>query len=307
MLESLNFLKERIFKDKTELTNNYKELPKLSNGCFTGIDGGSCIIADGGSWIISKIRIAVVHYDKGERVVSNESKKDYYYTLIKNKGFEHYIEGLPKGISISVNEKDAKELIDAPAIIMRTLELIEAINTVKKLPKNSLLVLDGLLTGETSDQEKALKVLEAEAKNKEVNVIGIAKTFRHAINGKSVIGSLLKQNPNKSWIYAPVEGTECFIAKMHERASYAYALSAFKHTKIEDVLPILTFYSRDPELIGYPYPLLKADRDARISSYEKRLEMNKLKILSKKEGFDFIEYDEKSTSMHSVMDSGKYR
>lgn len=307
MLESLKFLKDRIFSNKVELKNNFKTISHSSNGCFTSVDGGSCVIADGGSWLISKIRIAVVHYDNLKRVVSSESRKDYYFTLIKkDKGFDSYIEGLPNA-RVGFNEKEVKELLDVPAVIMRTLELMQAIEVVKSLPKDSLLVIDGLLASETVDQEKALRVLEAESKVRGVNVIGIAKTFRHAINGKSIIGSLLKENPGNSWVYAPVDGTDCFIVKLHERARYAYAFNAFKHTRIDDVLPVLSLYSKDPELTGYPYPLLKVDRDARISSYERKLEMNKLKILTKKEGFDFIEFDERSTSMHSVMDSGKYR
>ena len=49
MLEALKFLKERVYSNKSKLTNNYKKLSHASMGCVTAVDGGVCIIADGGS------------------------------------------------------------------------------------------------------------------------------------------------------------------------------------------------------------------------------------------------------------------
>jgi len=44
-----------------------------------------------------------------------------------------------------------------------------------------------------------------------------------------------------------------------------------------------------------------------LSGFEKKLEENKLRITCKKEKFDFVDFDTRSTSMHSIMDSQKYR
>jgi len=109
------------------------------------------------------------------------------------------------------------------------------------------------------------------------------------------------------WCYRPVKGSSNFVVKLHERARFAYAIGSFNHTDMSVVLPVLVFYSRDPGLIGYPYPLLRVDADARISGFEKKLEENKLRITCKKEKFDFVDFDTRSTSMHSIMDSQKYR
>jgi len=311
MLEALNFLKEKVYSGGVELGDNYQELIHSSSGCVTAVDGGACIIADGGSWVLSKIRVASVHYDNGKRVPGLETREEQYYTVIKKGSlsagqksaamYEHSISELKSDF------KNVRELTEVPAVVMRTLEFKKAYELVKGLPKGSLLLIDGLLKAETPDQEKCLGLLEFESKKQGINVVGIAKTFRHALNGRSVIGSLIKERPESKWAYSPVKGSDCLIVKLHERAKFAYAVDYFKHTGISEVLSVLSYYSTDPVLIGYPYPLLKVDRDARISSHEKNLERNKLRIVCKREGLDFIEYDEKSTSMHGVMDSQKYR
>ena len=298
MLSALKFLKERVGV-KQKIFNEFKKLDKSLDGCVCAVDGGSCIIADGGSWLIAKLKVASVYYDKGKRVSGLEQKKQEYYTIIKSNGsYEHSIPYLKPEFP------NIKELTETPSTIMRSLEFKHAYELVKTLPKNSLLLIDGLLQAETPDQEKIIKLLELESRKQGVNVVGLAKTFRKSINGQSIIGSLLKQKPDEKWLYSLDNYS---IVKLHNKASFAYALSYFKHININEVLPILTYYSTDPALIGYPYPLLKVDQDARISSHEKKLEVNKLKIIAKREGLDFIEYDQKCTSMHSVMDSQKYR
>ncbi|MFA5406453.1 MAG: DNA double-strand break repair nuclease NurA [Candidatus Nanoarchaeia archaeon] len=302
MLEALKFLKNNLYAKTTKVIDNYQSVNHSFDGCVTAIDGGACIIADGGSWVVSKLRTANVHYDKGLRVPSMESRKDYYYTVIKKSAsYEHSFKDL------GVDFGNIRELTEIPAVVMKYLEFVHAAKTVNDLPSGSLLLIDGLLLGETKDQVKALAVLEARAKERGINVVGVAKSFRHSINGQSVIGLLIKERPTSKWFYSPVQDSDCFVARLHERAKYAYAINSFKHTNLDEVMPVLAYYSNDPEIIGYPYPLLKVDRDARISGYEKKLEVNKLRILSKKEGMDFIEYDEKSTSMHALMDSQKYR
>jgi len=299
MLKALEFLNNKVKAKQQVNLKNFKKLTKIQKGSVTAVDGGSCIIADGGSWLISKLKIASVHYDQGNRVPELETKNQWYYTVIKSNGsYEHSMTGLKPEF------KNLRELTEIPSIVMRTLEFKHAYELIPKLPKGSTLLIDGLLQGDTLDQEKIIKLLELESKKCGVNVIGLAKTFRQSINGRSIIGSLIKERPSDKWVYS--DGNY-HIVKLHDHAKFAYALNKFKHTKLSDVLPVLVYYATDPALMGYPYPLLKVDNDARISSHEKKLEVNKLKIAAKRQGLDFIEYDQKCTSMHNLMDSQKYR
>ncbi len=299
MLRTIEFLKNKVSDEELRLDDNYQEIKDELSGCVTAVDGGCVTIADGGAWIISKIRTASVKYDKGE--YQGASKQETYYTIIKNNGFEHSINRL------RTNFKNIRELSEAVPIIMRTLEYEQALKESLTMNEGSLLLIDGLIQAETNDQERLINQLEVETKRRGVNVIGLAKTFRHSINGRSIIGRLIKNKPTSKWFYAPIKGSDCYIIKLHDKASYAYAFNSFNHTNIEESIAILNYYSKDPEIIGYPYPLLKVDRVARINSYERLIEGNKLKIICKKQGIDFIKFDQLSTNMHSLMDKQKYR
>ena len=302
MLGILRFLRDNVYSNRVKLDDNYVELGAgVSGGVVTAIDGGSCIISDGGCWIVSKIKIASVRYDAGKRVSNSCFKRDFYYSIVK-KG-SNFIHSLPD-VKPFFN---VRELGEVPAIIMRLMEFRTALNLLDSLPRGSILLIDGLLDAETPEQEAVIRELEFKSKTLGINVLGVAKTFRHAIDGQSVIGALIKAKPDMKWCYRPVKGSSNFVVKLHERARFAYAISSFNHTDMSVVLPVLVFYSRDPGLIGYPYPLLRVDADARISGFEKKLEENKLRITCKKEKFDFVDFDTRSTSMHSIMDSQKYR
>ncbi|MBD3312283.1 hypothetical protein GF352_02385 [archaeon] len=302
MIKALEFLKNKLYSNNKKIADNFHELNESEPGYVSAIDGGSCIIADGGCWVLAKIKTASVHYDKGERLPGKEKDEEVYYTVIKDKNeYSHSINTLKPEFN------NVRELTEAPAVTMKTLELRHALKVMKSMPQGSLLLIDGLLKSDNEGQEALLERIKKESEKKGVTVMGLAKTFRHAVNGRSVIGSLIKERPSGKWYYEPVEDSDCLVVKLHAKSGYAYAVSSFSHSEAKKALPLLAYYSTDPALIGYPYPLLKVDRDARVSSHEKHLEKNRLRIICKKNKLDFIEYDEKSTDMHSLIDKQKYR
>lgn len=302
MIEALKFLKNKLYSNNKKVADNFHELSGSEAGYVSAVDGGSCIIADGGCWVLAKIKVASVHYHKGERLPAKEKDEEAYYTVIKDGDeYSHSISDLKPEFN------NIRELTEAPAVTMRALELRHALKVLKSMPRDSLLLIDGLLKGDNMEQEAMLERIKRESEKKGVMVLGLAKTFRHAVNGRSVIGSLIKERPSGKWYYEPVEDSDCLVAKLHAKSGYAYAISSFNHSEAKKALPLLAYYSIDPALIGYPYPLLKVDRDARVSSHEKHLEKNRLRIICKKNKLDFIEYDEKSTNMHSLIDKQKYR
>ncbi len=67
------------------------------------------------------------------------------------------------------------------------------------------------------------------------------------------------------------------------------------------------FYSNDAELVGYPYPLLRADKVARISSHEKEAERRNVSVTARRMGLTDIEYDILSQDMHERLDRRMYR
>lgn len=295
MLDALRFLESRFSKQSFQPV--FKDLPSASKGFIACVDGGSCVIADGGCWILSKLRVGFTQYSGVERV--SEGVSDEYYTIVRDDGFSHSMSKLEPEFG------NIRELGEAVPVTMRTLEFKQALDLVSDLPENSVLVIDGLLDGDTRAQQRLITNLEVKAKKRGVNVVGLAKTFRQGVSGRSIIGSLLAERPGSKWLHEL--RPDLFIVKLHSRASHAYALNFFESSDLERVLEVLSFYSRDPAIIGYPYPLLRVDRVARFNGHEKRLELNKLRLVCQEHEFKFIEFDEQATNMHSVMDSQKYR
>ncbi len=300
MIEALRFIQEEAYKKVNKITT--KPIISEQEGIIRAVDGGSTIIIDGGTWLLSKIRVASVEYKNDKRIISNCYKKDYYYSIIKNTDYKHKLTSDYECRQYS-NKLGINKIIEAPAVMMKTLEYEHALRIINEMSEDSLLILDGLLTSDTPDQQSLLKELENKSRKNKINVIGLAKTFRQSINGQNMIGLLLRNNKGK-WFYN--QGNYWFV-KLHEKSKHAYAFNQFSHTNTKRVIELLTHYSKDPTLLGYPYPLLRVDADARISSYEKKSEVNKARIISKKKGFDFVATDESSSDMHSLMDTGRYR
>jgi NurA-like 5'-3' nuclease len=307
MQSCIEFIKENLYSKKEELKDNFKTIKEAIETSALAIDGGSSIINDGGSWLIAKLKIASTYYEKGKRMPKKESLKNYYMSLINNKGA--YSQKLSPDIKLSSDYKSIRELSEAPAIVMKSLEFSHALEKIDELKKDSIILIDGLLKGDSSDQEKILELLKNKASKKGIHIIGLAKTCRYGLGGRSVIGTMLRAKPNHKWLYHPISDENVFIVKLHEKSAYAYMLNAFPHSKtsIEKIISALCFYSRDPELLGYPYPLLRVDKVARIGEHEKKQEESRLKIISKKTGYDFLETDKRATDMHSRLDKRAYR
>ncbi len=307
MLECVEFIKHNLYSKKEEVEDNFKLISNQRPCKIIAVDGGSSIINDGGSWLIAKIKTASTYYDGDKRIPKKELVNNYYMSLINNSG--RHIQRFSPEISLSTNYSGIRELSEAPSVAMKAIELFHAAGRINDLGRDSLLLVDGLLKAESIDQEKALKELEEKSCSKGVHVIGLAKTCRFGLKGRSVIGSLLRAKPDDKWFYHPVSGEEVFIIKLHEKSKYAYMLDLFPHSmnSIDLLMPSLCFYARDPELLGYPYPLLRADKIARVGEHEKKQEESRLRILSKMEGYSFLETDKRATDMHARMDKRAYR
>ena len=123
------------------------------------------------------------------------------------------------------------------------------------------------------------------------NVVGIAKTTREGTHGRSFIG-LLYSHPG-IW-YAKIN--DIIFAKFHEKAKHIYLVDGN-----EELFSYIPYYSNDPEILGYPYPLIRVDKIARIQSDEKRRLNFKIK-----ERLGNLKDDVLSQDMHSLLDKRMY-
>ncbi|MCD6575734.1 MAG: hypothetical protein J7K73_01080 [Nanoarchaeota archaeon] len=252
------------------------------DGKILAVDGGSGIVFDGGSRVISKIKIGVVEYAKG-KMTKQDVKKYFMLAIWKNDGI---IIKLDPDEQITLSNKKIDELQnDARDILERKM-----INEIAEKEKDAIILSDGL-------QNLSPR-----------NVASICKTSRlKTKNGRSLIGYLNEftkdKYKDKLWYYTISEGE--YIVKFHTRSKFCYKVTT-KNKEVNNLFGAIAYYSTDPEILGYPYPLLKVDKIVRLREDEKQFDNHKLKLLAKQEGVN-LEFDENSMIMHDLLDKRAYR
>jgi len=279
---------------------NFKTIDKKEASRIACIDGGCLTIADGGSWIISKIRIGTVEYDGLKK--TRQEAKEYYLIIVQKEKYEVVALDNNVPINLKLRGVDSCKIEELASKIMKYFEWQECLNQ----KTDSLILMDSALNAETEfEKELVDKVLE-----KKISVIGFCKTSRiRTINGRSLLGVVNSISPKKTaWFYYPIFENEkiikSFIAKLDDSSKFCYKVELPNYSNPEKIFSILRFFSKDSEMPGYPYPLFKADKLARINSFEKKKELYNIENELKKNDLFF---DALSNSFHSELDNRMYR
>lgn len=303
--EILNFLGELQLNNsntsiKISKENFYEYQTFVPESAVYAIDGGNGVIIDGGNWLVSKIKIGLLCYNKKE-CVKREVYQHYLGVAVCGKKLNLRLD--PKNEQIEQKNIPSKKIEEVSNICMKLLEWQKVDQLAKDL-QNQLILTDGLPP--------------KKHKNTNVTTISICKSSRLGTNnGRSLIGYVgelsLKLMPDKKWFYYPVfddEENTTVIAKFHEKSNFCYRVQISgkpNFSQIKKLIGTVAYFSSDPELLGYPYPLLKADKIARLRDDEKDSENYKLRLLAEQKGIKFIQFDQLSTIMHSLLDERAYR
>jgi hypothetical protein len=119
-----------------------------------------------------------------------------------------------------------------------------------------------------------------------------------------MLGYLNEVGPDHPWVHkldskVPYQD---LVVKFHPKSEYCYRCHV-----LGEGLGVVASYCKDPELIGYPYPLLRVDKLARISQHEKEMERRGVRVLARKMGVEGFEYDIRSQNFHEKLDKRMYR
>ena len=129
--------------------------------------------------------------------------------------------------------------------------------------------------------------------------------------GNSISNALNKFNIDGKWIYNPVvdinslnHQADLSFVKLHETSRYIFRFEIYKKQKenINDVISLISNNCKDAVFIGYPYGLIEADKNARISNQEKDM---MLTIFSTKFGKDWEKIKESLSNVdaHKILDN----
>jgi len=264
------------------------EVPK---GRLFAVDGGSAVIIDGGNWTISKIKVSAVGYE-ADQCISEVSQAYTLGAVIISDKVRLKLDPADAEVESLSIPKSSFE--DATDICRAALEQKLITKLAAELKKEDMVLTDGLLPERLPGKPV---------------FVGIAKSSRmRTETGRSMLGWIneasSRQMPNKKWL-KKLDGE--FVVKFHEKSSLCYRTQVRNIETPEKVIATLAYFSSDPELLGYPYPLLKADKLARFRNGEKAFERSRVKSLARRMGISFIDFDESSTITHDLLNERAYR
>lgn len=293
--EILKFIFSLYSEDKEINFSFINFIPNYKEKNVYAIDGGSCIALEGGNWLIAKIKAGYSCYNK-KRL--NEKKYEYAFGFLKPKiKFSPLLKITPK-----INEIDSDDPI---SFCRKSSELLLCMDLLDNI-KEGVILLDMLLVPEDGIQKNYFNEILKKAKEKNIPIIGIAKTSAFSFGKRTLVSLLNQKNVKGCWYCVVSKGKiNNLIVKFHAKSKYVYHIQMPNWVDINEVMPLIGFYSSDPTVLGYPYPLVRADKIARISEFEKRMEKRKIKDLMRK--FDFLSYDIRNKDFHSKLDKNFYK
>lgn len=286
---------------------------KNSDFCAVFIDGGYASIIESATFSLSAVRIASV-YMKGTKIIRRCVENFVVLAQIKS-GFvelntfpEEYKQ---KFVNLNLKEEDLlqkavkadglseSEINRSVGILMRLRELQVSLDAQKHA---DFVFLDGSLELETEQEKK----LFSELKNSKI--VGVSKTTKIKTFSGTPIGFALtfsnQENIKNKWCFKlPCSEPDCYVVKLNE-ASRTVKLDTYKPDKLflGQALSVLELNASDPVMPGYPYGLIEADQDARISTQEKKGYFAELIFIAGKE-FEKIEAVMQSSNAHQILDS----
>ncbi|MEK6949796.1 MAG: DNA double-strand break repair nuclease NurA, partial [Nanoarchaeota archaeon] len=190
-------------------------------------------------------------------------------------------------------------------------EIKTAINVIDNLENNDIIVLDGSLQCTFTNEKKYFEELYKKAAEKSIIICGLSKTTTLMTDkGNSISNALNKYNIDGKWLCHPVADikssnhkAEMAFVKLHEKSKYIFRFEIYKEQKgkLKDVISLLASNCKDPVFLGYPYGLIEADKNARISNQEKGM---LLALFSAKFGKDWekIKQSLSNIDAHEILD-----
>jgi len=309
--------------------NNFNEIKRIdSKNKIAFIDGGSAEIIKSSNFSLNLIRIYYTIYKENRRITAK--KLDFYcFVNAKEKDNEifyncDFIGGnenfIPDKNDLFLSSMDetikhgiARASISNVSNVIRRFSEIKTASTLAKLlEKDDIIVLDGSLQCTFTNEKKYFEELYKKVIEKNIILCGLSKTTTLMTDkGNSISNALNKFNIDGKWIYHPVVEIESnnhnahmAFVKLHEKSKYIFRFEIYKEQKqyINQVINLISNNCKDAVFVGYPYGLIEADRNARISNQEKDM---MLTFFSTKFGKDWEKIKESITSIdaHEILDS----
>jgi hypothetical protein len=311
-----------IFSDpafsSVEFSKSYfKEIADSKSGRkIAFVDGGNAPVIESPGFSLHFVRVFCVVYQNSKRLKTLKHEFFVLVDLVKDAklSFSSKIFPLDKTIVLNAKElefdffdknlaeSDSVKPSSAANIARRFCEISLAKRSAKELGEKDVIVLDGSLQAKATHEQALVDSLFREADSKKITVAGLSKTMSFVTDaGDSAGAALSAMTELGKWQYLPAAKSnslfEIGIAKLNRLSKYVFRVDVFPKTAdFGELFSLLAENSKDPVFPGYPYGLIDADRQARVSNNE--CQYLKTVFSSK---IDLSKY-ESATNAHDILD-----
>ncbi len=263
---------------------NFHTIDAMNRNLRIGfVDGGNNLIFLSPGQAIHLVRLYYSIFESGRKI---EGKR---YTFIVDSRFEpqnnYYARvfdldeaGIYEGeMKIDEGEIEEREKIKGIGAYLRRIG--EWLIMERILDKCDLVVRDGSLqTTQKGEYKYADRIFEKVNKK----IVGLSKTCSLlTTKGYSLIASIhhlsYRNGIKAPWYYNPIAKNittikgDMFVVKLHPHSSYVFRCEVYPEDDADEIFSALTTISKDPIFLGYPYGLIDADINARISEEEAKM------------------------------------
>tara|TARA_B000000460_G_scaffold114614_1_gene80437 strand:- start:4207 stop:5310 length:1104 start_codon:yes stop_codon:yes gene_type:complete len=292
-----------VFSSKKE---NFRLINKIESPRDIGfVDGGNLELIGAPNFSIQLNRVYSAKWHNDKRISSKrlEFFSATYSTSLMDNQIQYKTifeldpnqtelrELLPKekDLSFSANDRtimSGNQIADisrVSSIGRRFAEWTNANDLIEVLNENDILMIDGTLQTNFTNESTYLTNLKKKARNKGVILCGLSKTSSlQTTTGLSLLGSIDRlaeeNNIKREWYYpfAISRSTDhdvmIFIIKLSRNTDRIFRFEVDRKTfeelkdlQINEIFSTIMRNSNDLSFIGYPYGLIDADNMARVS------------------------------------------
>ena len=247
-------------------------------GSVWAIDGGSCTVADGRSFQVVAYRAARVRFHGGVTDLVDAPP------LTVQGVSPDVMRTLAREALRDLCGEEPERLPEVPRPVDALREWAEwgaVARTVVQAEPGDVVLVDGSLHGGPLVPSQVVRAVHSAALERGVSLAGVVKASTLFWGRNVPLVTLLKRRADRElgavpWtaristdpVFARLYVGEIFVAHLAPTASHAFRVDVARGPQAaETVLARLAGCARDPSFVGYPYPLARVHRAARVSGY----------------------------------------
>jgi hypothetical protein len=247
-------------------------------GTVWAVDGGSCLLADGRSFQVAATRAARVRFSGG--VTDLVEAPPLTVQAVSQDEMRGLYRGTLERMQCAIPDEMPEGL--RPVDFLRECaEWQETRRTVAEAAPGDLVLVDGSLHGGPFVPAEFVRRVHGDAVDRGVHLAGVVKASTLFWGRNAPLVGLIKRRGDRELGRVPWAARistdprfgrlyvgEIFVAHLAPTATHAFRVDVARGTaSAGDMLTRLAGCADDAAFVGYPYPLARAHRAARVSGY----------------------------------------